>query len=514
MTQLGVWKDIRPRRDTKWIKVFRFKPRLINIHPDAPSKASVLGRTLTEAFVFNGKIYFGYGDTFRNTGVVDVYEYDPIANTWKLIQANFASERIGRYAKVGDQLWYTADDTTSDNFIGYGRAGVGNQGVFGPLLNDLTAHQSSAEDALLGITGVAALVDTAIERSVDRARDGVASFKVTRTATTAGPTEIKFAARPAIPGMLYTVLFEAFSAVRDCSYLPYMVWLDINGNVIKVETNTVTSNVAVNTWNLFGMQRISPPGTASLELRLRNTTDIPQNESWYTDKETRHRYGFIDWVLGGSQKGSSWRPVHLYDVKERQAGEIYAVGSFNAAFGAALLKTVDNGVTWTPVITPFTSSTTDSRARRFYNLGVLNGKVYTVMGDIFGTPGSTEQYNEDIGEDCYIYDGAKESRGSKLEGFIKPLTFKGLMVYRSKDKRLMTYDGVDVVNTVRNATCVDHFSNGNEMFVMQNGLIYKSKDLSRWIPVGTYPDNAASFVVLDSAAYFGMPDGQVYSVRL
>ncbi len=245
------------------------------------------------------------------------------------------------------------------------------------------------------------------------------------------------------------------------------------------------------------------------------TTMDTTSAAWYVTKFSFHKWNYFTWVLGGTSGEAPLQPAHNYDLCERVPGEIYIVGSYTATKRAGMARSLDNGITWEPVVFALDTPATGSGYARFYNVAALNGVVYTVLGGGSGS-GSNEKYNEDVGDPCYKFDGSALTRGPVLDGFIHPQIILGRIVYRSKDGRLLAYDGINTITQLRSRGCVAHCVDNGYLYVLQNNIIYRTNDFQVWEFFANAPETAASLTVLSSSqppvAFVGTNDSRIWSV--
>lgn len=203
------------------------------------------------------------------------------------------------------------------------------------------------------------------------------------------------------------------------------------------------------------------------------------------------------WGVAGAGVG----PVHVYDASARGPGERYISGAFEGVGGAV--------ARWTARGWALTLSV-PGELTRFYHLGELNGKVYTVLGNVSG---AAPDY--DVGQASYVFDGTTWSRGPRLDGFIKPMLFAGTLVYRSEDGRLLSFDGA-TIRTLSARGAVDHDVSGGKLVVFFDASrkLYSTSDMVSWTTVGTVPPTATAVGLLDGVAYLGTSGAEVYTLPL
>lgn len=456
-------------------------------HPTAVNQSTALGKSLTALHLRGGVLWPGYGDTFVNTGPIAVYKFDPAGAVWTNV-LTASTERVGRFRAVGADLWSANDDPRGSIDPGFckleGPGGVGNSTVNGRVSNLLSANASSVET---DVTPWNVGADMTKAQSTTWAGDGTKSLLVTRVNTT-GPLNTTLAPGERIavtPGRLYGALATIKPASnRTCriDFLWYNADGALIGETVSVELATTTAGTAI-----YGNGQ-APVGAATAGIRVGQLPGVNSaaGDSIAFDKFSIHRYSFLEWVLGGSSGTANWRPVHLYDFAERAAGDIYTVGNIGVTGGAGMLRSGDNGATWTLIHDVLGSP------KRFYNVGALNGKVYTVLGDTSGT-GSAESYILDVGEACYVFDGTSTSRGPVLGGFIHPLPFAGRLVYRGTDDQLRSFDGATV--TVHRGARL-HAVGSELCWIVDAGRLYSSSDLTNWSDRGPAPAGATSLAAV------------------
>ena len=490
----------------------------LGVHPTAPSQSTALGKSLTAAHVSNGKVYFGFGDTFVNTGPIDIRRYNIATALWETVISGTAStERIGRFRKILDQLWASLDDpksSTDPTILLCEAPSTGHALATGTsiLTNLLSANASSLETDVSDY--FATTTNNTVERSVDFALHGTASLKMTRVSTLGVlNVELKNTSRPTIIG---DQLYIAHAQIRPSvtgNYRVDIVFYDEAGTIL-FENLGVLTNANANAWTQIYSAAPAPEGATRAGIRVGSGPgNLNAGATIYVDKISINRWAFLEWVLGGTTGSANWRPVHTYDMGERVAGEIYLAGGWNTTAGAGLLRSVDNGSfprnNWEVAVNAADYGAGDDR---FYNVGILDGKIYTVMGYSIdgGTP--QEQYILDAEHPCYIYDGVTVTRGPVLYGFIKPVNFAGVLVYRSLSDQLVSFNGTDIVMRL-DSTCVDHYVEGNLIYAVQNGRVLRSSNLTQWTDMGPAPATTTSLAVSNGAPYFGTSDSKIWKLN-
>ncbi|HEV2811559.1 MAG TPA: hypothetical protein VGV93_14320 [Acidimicrobiales bacterium] len=212
----------------------------------------------------------------------------------------------------------------------------------------------------------------------------------------------------------------------------------------------------------------------------------------YAATNSRHAWGAA---------GVGLRPVHVYDASARVPAERYISGAFEGIGGAVAAWT---GKGWG------ISLSVPGQYSRFYHLGALHEKLYTVLGNVSGTAP-----DHDVGQASYVFDGTTWSRGPRLDGFIKPMLFAGTLVYRSEDGRLLSFDGT-TIRTLSAPGAVDHDVAGGKLVVFfgVSRKLYSTSDMVSWTTVGTVPSSATAVGLLDGFAYLGTADAEVYKMPL
>lgn len=477
----------------------------LGAHPHAPAQASELGRSLTALHVTSDRVYAGYGDTFNNTGPIQVRRFNPSDGTWGTFVLQAQTERVGRFRQIGSELWSTNDDPQGSSAEpGFCKltGTASNFAMMGTVANLLTANQS---DFGVDTTGWTADSDTTIAKVTTTK----AKMRVTRITSTGSAGANTLAGTSGIPVGGNQIVSGRARVTGDATTRSYFVrlwWYDSAGAFISV-SNGPTVSIAANTTTVLTTSPLSPANAARSRVSVYGT-NMAVNAFYDVDNVSIHRYAFSEWVLGGTTGPANWRPVHLYDLCERVAGgDIYAVGAIAVTGGSGMLRSQDNGDTWTLAVdaADFTTG-----AERFYNCGALNGTVYTVQGSTLNPGLASESYVYDVGEQSYTWDGATLTRGPMLDGFIKPLNFAAALVYRSEDGRLLSFDGSTVTQR-RAGTCVDHYVDGATLYVLRNGKLESTTDLVTWVEVGFVNIDATSLAVLNGVPYFGTSDSHLWT---
>lgn len=459
---------------------------LLGTHPDAVNQPTALGRSLTALHTRNGKVWAGFGDPFSNTGPITARHFDPVTGTWTSV-LSAKTELIGRFRPIGTELWSTNDDpkdAVDSGFCKLDGATVDNYTVMGHMTNLLSANASSVETNI-DPWGV----DANMTRESDTAwaGDGVRSLKITRSSGT-GPL-IAFLVsghRPAVtPGLIYGGSAWVFVPGTETDCQAGFRWYDAAGKLLS-ETMGRSFDVPGGTAVQVRAAAVAPANAATVNLRVGATsTSIPVGVSLNIDQFSVHRYSLLAWTLGGTTTLANWRPLHVYDVVQRKVDDLYMCGSSHATSGPMLWRSTNNGGTWTSVYDEV------SATRRFYNLGVLGEKVYTVMGDATNVNTVNEQYVYDVGEQCFVFDGTTLTRGPVLDGFIAPVNFAGALVYRGADNRLRSFDGATV--TARRTARLHAIGSGL-CWVVDGDTLYSSPDLAVWTNRGDVPIGTTSMV--------------------
>ncbi len=495
----------------------------VGTHPDAPLQSTALGKSLTALHAYNGRIYAGYGDTFNNTGGDHIASMDPDKGTWIVHRADAGTERLGRYRQIGSQLWVSADDgrgRNSNRLYGW-RSGDWSidRRLDGILVNLVTAQQSSFENTAQPPGWVPTDANTSIAISTEQAYEGAAALRVQRANTTSGPTDtttptgvdsIEVDAIAVEEGQIYRVRGRIFTP-SSRTYRINLLFYDASGAPVAsglAPTGTFSSG-----WGLFSSIFFVPAGARSAAVQATCTTDTTSADpAWRVDEVGFWKWAYTaqTWTLGGTSARTNFGPIHTYDFCERVPGEIYVVGSSSATFGAGLARSTDGGITWEPILFRIANAASGGKSSRFYNVGALNGVVYTVFGGATDVETTSEKYIEDAGEQCHTWDNVVLGRGPKLDGFIKPVNFASRLVYRSKDGRLLSFDGTNVVER-RAITCIDHAVEGDRLYVVQNGRVFVTTDLVNWTDLTSAPTVTTSLAVLNGRPFFGGSDSKVYA---
>jgi hypothetical protein len=92
--------------------------KYIGLHPHAREQPTTQGRLINVIDGFEGKIYFGYGDTVNDTGPIVLSSYEPRSGAWE-DRLTFRTERVGRFRELSGLLWAPAFDPQGRMDIGY-----------------------------------------------------------------------------------------------------------------------------------------------------------------------------------------------------------------------------------------------------------------------------------------------------------------------------------------------------------------------------------------------------------
>ena len=90
----------------------------IGLHPHARDQSTPQGRAISVVDGFDGRVYFGYGDTVHDTGPIVISSYDPRRDTWS-DDLTFRTEKVGRFRELSGLLWAPAFDPQGSLDIGY-----------------------------------------------------------------------------------------------------------------------------------------------------------------------------------------------------------------------------------------------------------------------------------------------------------------------------------------------------------------------------------------------------------
>jgi hypothetical protein len=288
------------------------------------------------------------------------------------------------------------------------------------------------------------------------------------------------------PGKLYSALATVKAPASTALLCVDMQWYDSGG--VLLSSTQGPSLLSDSTLRQIYGNGVAPTGATKVGFRIGYIrAQLGANSAFYVDKCSVHPYAFQEWAPGGQTVASNWRPVHLYDLCERVAGDVYACGPLGVTGAAGVLRTQNGGTTWALAIESAIGTTL-----RFYDLGALNGVVYTVLGDTINGGSPQEVYVHDKGEQCYTWNGSVGGRGPVLNGFIHPQNFIGRLVYRGSDNMLRSFNGTTVF-THRSAKL--HTIDGAKCIIVDGTTVYSSPDLAKWTEIGSAPSNATSICV-------------------
>lgn len=454
-------------------------------HPYAPTMGTELGRSITELAIYGGRLYGGYGDTFENTGSVRVDYFDLFTQAW-VNGPLVSTERVGAIRRLGVGVYATHDDPISGIAPAYSRlrgGPVGNILMEANITNLLSPNASSVEtDTLPWEPGLA---DVTVELSDVWASDGLKSVKFVRV-NTLGQMRVRLAAServPCTPGVLYGALVTLKPPFTVTCFVD-MLFYDAAGALISTSPGPGLSATATGT-QVYG-NGIAPDGSVTVGFQYGlGAANAGVGTEVYADKFQITRYSFQTWTLGGTSTKANWLPVHIYDLVEDPSGAWYTVGNIGVMGGAAVLRSIDQGATWADVLY------IQGSPKRFYSLGMLGSDLYTVIGDTDLT-GPVEKYIIDLLEPGYRINGTTVSRTPVLTGLLEPINFDGTMYYRGEDDVLRSYDGVNLVKTVRPAKL--HCRTASKLWAIDGIDLFGSEDGETWSLEGEAPPNATSMV--------------------
>ncbi len=146
-------------------------------HPEAAAETTALARSLTAIREFGGKIYTGYGDTFNNTGPVSVRGWNPVTKAFEAA-LTYSTDRIGRFRRIGSELWATMDDPQGSQNWGHAVVAGATPNQF-PINGRVTNRASENQSAFrVDTSGWTPGTSTGLARSTAQLLDGEAAGEV------------------------------------------------------------------------------------------------------------------------------------------------------------------------------------------------------------------------------------------------------------------------------------------------------------------------------------------------
>jgi len=192
--------------------------QFLTTHPDAVNQATVRGKTLWNISVFDGQLFFGYGDWAADTGPMKIRSFNTSTASWSNALLTFGTEAITHYRQIAGKLYTVNVDplglpgVNSGGFARGESLGGGNTSWASfsniPATHTFDIASSNGNDIwVVGSQGTLA--------SVWRSTDGGQSFNVARQD---GPA----------PGSAPFV-FSRYTGVAIYNDLVYVQRTDVNG---------------------------------------------------------------------------------------------------------------------------------------------------------------------------------------------------------------------------------------------------------------------------------------------
>jgi hypothetical protein len=202
------------------------------------------------------------------------------------------------------------------------------------------------------------------------------------------------------------------------------------------------------------------------------------------------------------EASGSWRSnsnaffTHAYDIATLDGSDLWLVGSQGREALAA--RSIDGGQTWTTALTVSASNPDD--IARFYFVFAHRGRlVVQAEGGLGPHPHSK------------IFANGTWTDGPDLQALpaagCKPLPVAGKIVYRGRSA-LMAYDGTSAWPI--GPAVQDLIVDGRWLYVLSDGGIRRTTDLSRWTAVAAAPPGPSSLGVLDGDLYVGTAHASLY----
>lgn len=196
---------------------------------------------------------------------------------------------------------------------------------------------------------------------------------------------------------------------------------------------------------------------------------------------------------------------HGYDMATLTGTDLWIVGSKYGSNSGAAWRSVDGGNTWEESLTVAPAAPANcgyDNFTRFYGAGVLNGKLYIVATDYCSSVQRTK-----------VFDGVSWSDGPSLPTFDTASNFAGKMVSIAYG-RMQAFDGTSsqqVGPTAKNVGALfDYVVNGNTLYALYYGKVYKSTDLAIWTQIAVAPSSARSIAMHNNTLYVAGTDSGIY----
>ena len=190
--------------------------------------------------------------------------------------------------------------------------------------------------------------------------------------------------------------------------------------------------------------------------------------------------------------------THAFDIATLDGRDLWLVGARDRE--AIVVRSRDRGATWTTSLAMPSQSVEPGDFARFYFVFALDGKIYVQGDDYFaGTHPRSKVFNGtawDDGPDL-----------SPRRGPTRPVHYAGRVVYLGR-LGLNVFDGRSVRST--GFRVVDFKSCATALYILREGVVSRSSDLSTWTAVATAPPNTVSIGFLDETLYAGTAQSELY----
>ena len=201
--------------------------------------------------------------------------------------------------------------------------------------------------------------------------------------------------------------------------------------------------------------------------------------------------------------------THTFDANRLNDSTIFMTGSQNN--NAVVWRSINNGRTWSKILTDTPISGTANDFSRFYFGGVLNGKLYVQARDYYGP----------MHPNSKVYNGTSWTTGSSLfasTGSLgwKPEVFAGKLVYRSWEpggfSQLRSFDGIS--NSWTGLYVFDCFIDSNYYYALVDSgygvkNLRRTRDLVLWENLLRVPNTSRSLAILNDQLFIGTTDSKI-----
>ena len=190
--------------------------------------------------------------------------------------------------------------------------------------------------------------------------------------------------------------------------------------------------------------------------------------------------------------------THAFDIASLDGRDLWLAGSRD--FEAIVFRSQDRGATWTTALAMRSQSVEPGDFARFYFVFALRGKLYVQGDDFFAGPHPRSK----------VFDGKAWEDGPDLSprrGPTRPVHYAGNIVYLGR-LGLAVFDGRSVRST--GLRVIDFKSCAAALYILSEGAVRRSSDLSTWTTVATAPPNTVSIGLLDDTLYAGTTQSELY----